>query len=95
MVRKEQMSDGRPRHRIRRKSLVGFIDKELQNKTINGLSTQGLARYIVVWALSRLSRNSIDARRVIYLLDTGKLLAIYAPTRVYRNTLDDKAFLAI
>lgn len=56
---------------------------------------QGLARYIVVWALSRLSRNSIDAGRVIYLLDTGKLLAIYTPTRVYRNTPDDKAFLAI
>ena len=36
------MSDGRPRHRIRRKSLVGFIDKELQNKNINDLSTEGL-----------------------------------------------------
>ncbi len=56
---------------------------------------QGKARYVVVWALSRLSRNSIDAGRVIYLLDTGQLLAIYTPTRVYRNTPDDKAFLAI
>jgi site-specific DNA recombinase len=55
----------------------------------------GEARYIAVWALSRLSRNPIDGGRVIYALDTGKLLAIYTPTRVYRNTPDDKMVLAI
>lgn len=55
----------------------------------------GEARHIVVWALSRLSRNSIDAGRVIYLLDRGLLLGIHTPTRSYRNTPDDKAFLAI
>ena len=52
-------------------------------------------RYITVWALSRLSRNAVDAGRVIYALDTGSLLAIHTPTRTYRNTPDDKAFLAI
>jgi site-specific DNA recombinase len=55
----------------------------------------GETRYIAVWNLSRLSRNSIDGGRLIYALDMGKLLAIYTPTRVYRNTPDDKAFLAI
>lgn len=55
----------------------------------------GEARHIVVWALSRLSRNSIDAGRVTYLLDRGLLLGIHTPTRSYRNTPDDKAFLAI
>lgn len=55
----------------------------------------GEIRYIAVWHLSRLSRNSIDGGRIIYLLDTGQLLAIFTPTRVYRNTPDDKAFLAI
>lgn len=55
----------------------------------------GEARYIAVWHISRLSRNPIDGGRIIYLLDTGKLLAIYTPTRVYHNTPDDKAFLAI
>lgn len=53
------------------------------------------ARYIAVWALSRLSRNPVDGGKVVHLLDEGHLLAIYTPTRVYRNTPDDKAFLAI
>lgn len=55
----------------------------------------GEARYIAVWALSRLSRNPIDGGRVIYALDSGKLLAIHTPERVYRNTPDDKMVLAI
>jgi site-specific DNA recombinase len=56
---------------------------------------KGNARYIAVWALSRLSRNPVDGGRVIYALDTGKLLAIHTPTRTYRNTPDDKMVLAI
>ncbi len=56
---------------------------------------RGEARYIAVWALSRLSRNPIDGGRVIFALDTGKLLAIHTPSRVYRNTPDDKMVLAI
>jgi len=55
----------------------------------------GESRYIAVWALSRLSRNSMDGGRVIYALDTGKLLAIYTPSRIYRNTPDDKMVLGI
>lgn len=55
----------------------------------------GEARYIAVWALSRLSRNPVDGGRIIYALDTGKLLAIHTPTRTYRNTPDDKMVLAI
>jgi site-specific DNA recombinase len=55
----------------------------------------GKARYIAVWALSRLSRNPIDGGRVIFALDSGKLLAIHTPTRTYRNTPDDKMVLAI
>ena len=55
----------------------------------------GTARYIAVWALSRLSRNPVDGGRIIYALDQGQLLAIYTPTRVYRNTPDDKMVLAI
>lgn len=55
----------------------------------------GEVRYIAVWLLSRLSRNPVDGGKVIYALDTGKLLAIYTPNRVYRNTPDDKMILAI
>lgn len=55
----------------------------------------GQARYIAVWALSRLSRNPVDGGRIIYALDQGQLLAIYTPGRTYRNTPDDKMVLAI
>ncbi len=55
----------------------------------------GEARYITVWALSRLSRNPIDGGRVIFALDRGQLLAIHTPSRTYRNTPDDKMVLAI
>jgi site-specific DNA recombinase len=53
----------------------------------------GEARYIAVWQASRLSRNPVDAGMIIYLMDIGKLLAIYTPKRVYRNTSGDKAEL--
>ncbi len=52
------------------------------------------ARYIAVWHHSRLSRNAFDAGQIIQLMDDGDLLAIYTPGRVFRNTSEDKAFLA-
>lgn len=55
----------------------------------------GEARYIAVWIVSRLSRNPIDGGRILHALDTGKLLAIYTSGRTFRNTTDDKMFLAI
>ena len=55
----------------------------------------GEVQYIAVWLLSRLSRNPVDGGRIIYALDTGKLQAIYTPSRTYRNTPDDKMVLAI
>ncbi len=55
----------------------------------------GEARYIAVWIVSRLSRNPVDGGRILHALDTGKLLAIYTPGRIFRNTTDDKMFLAI
>ncbi len=55
----------------------------------------GEVRYIAVWLPSRLSRNPIDGGRLIYALDTGKLLAIHTPGRTYTNKSDDKMILAI
>ena len=52
------------------------------------------ARYIAVWHHSRLSRNAFDAGQIIQLMDDGDLLAIYTPGKVFRNTSEDKAFLA-
>ena len=36
------MSDGRPRLRKKQNNLVGFIDHEIQHKSINALSTDGI-----------------------------------------------------
>lgn len=71
-----------------------YIGRPIFNDMMDRIEA-GEARYIAVWALSRLSRNPIDGGRVIYALDTGKLLAIHTPTRTYRNTPDDKMVLAI
>lgn len=55
----------------------------------------GEVQNIAGWVVSRLSRNPVDGGRIIYALDTGKLKGIYTPNRVFRNTADDKMFLAI
>lgn len=55
----------------------------------------GEARYIAVWASSRLSRNPVDAARVVFAMDNGQLLAVHTPGRVYRNTPDDKWMLQV
>lgn len=56
---------------------------------------EGSVRHIAVWHLSRLSRNAFDAGQIVQLMDDGKLLSIFTPTRSYRNTPEDKAFLSI
>ncbi len=70
------------------------LGRPVFQRMVEGLEN-GEARYIAVWNLSRLSRNPVDAGRIIRLLDTGKLLGIYTPNRVYKNNSDDKTFLAI
>ena len=55
----------------------------------------GEARHLAVWHLSRLSRNAKEGGVVVQLIDDGHLLSLHTPGRVYRNTPEDKAFLAI
>ena len=47
------------------------------------------------WHANRLSRNPIDAGKIIYLMDIGKLLYIKTPSRIYHNTPTDKMMLQI
>lgn len=53
----------------------------------------GEANGILVWNPSRLSRNSVDAGRIIYLLDENKLLEVRTPSQVFKNTPNDKFLL--
>jgi len=50
---------------------------------------------ILAWNPDRLSRNSVDGGRIIYMLDTGKLAGLKFPTFAFENTPSGKFFLSI
>lgn len=50
---------------------------------------------IISWHPDRLSRNSVDGGRIIYLLDTGHLKNIKFPTFWFDNTPQGKFMLSI
>ncbi len=55
----------------------------------------GEAGGILAWHADRLARNSIDGGKIIYLLDTGKLLDLKFPTLWFENTPQGKFMLSI
>lgn len=54
---------------------------------------KGDAKGIFIWNPNRLSRNSVDTGRIIYLMDQGKLLEVRTPGQVFYNTPNDKFLL--
>lgn len=56
---------------------------------------RGTAQGVVVWNVDRLSRNSVDTGRLIYLFDIGKLQEVVTPSQVFRNTPNDKFLLSL
>ena len=56
---------------------------------------KGAASGILAWHPDRLARNSIDGGRIVYLLDTGKLLDLKFPTFWFDNTPQGKFMLSI
>jgi DNA invertase Pin-like site-specific DNA recombinase len=64
----------------------GYVIKQIERGVANG---------IVAWHADRLARNSIDGGRIIYLLDTGKLLDLKFPTLWFDNTPQGKFMLNI
>ena len=55
----------------------------------------GDASGILSWHPDRIARNSIDGGKIIYLLDTGKLLDLKFPTFWFDNTPQGKFMLSI
>lgn len=53
---------------------------------------QGKVQGILVWHPSRLSRNAVDAARLIQLMDEGKLVEIVTPSQIFKNSPSDKFF---
>ena len=60
-------------------------------KDLNAGKIQGL----IVWHPDRLSRNAMDAARLIDLLDRNKLQEIVTPSQTFRNTPMDKFMLSL
>ena len=56
---------------------------------------KGEAQGIISWHPDRLARNSIDGGKVIYLLDTGKLIDLKFPSFWFENTPQGKFMLSI
>jgi len=66
------------------RSVFNEILDEVESGKIQGL---------IVWNPDRLSRNSVDTGRLIYLFDLGKLQEVVTPTQTFRNTPNDKFLL--
>ncbi len=62
------------------------------NKVIQMIE-DGKINGIVLLNPSRLSRNTVDTGRVIYLMDQGKLLEVITPYQTFRNNPNDKFML--
>ena len=56
---------------------------------------KGEAQGILAWHPDRLARNSMDGGKIVYLLDTGKLLDLKFPTFWFDNTPQGKFMLSI
>ena len=56
---------------------------------------QGKASGILAWNPDRLARNSVDGGRVIYLVDTGKILSLKFPTFWFDTTPQGKFMLSV
>src|SRR3990167_6582418 len=55
----------------------------------------GKAEGILSWHPDRLARNSVDGGKIIYMLDTGKLLDLKFPSFWFENTPQGKFMLNI
>jgi len=56
---------------------------------------KGTAQGILAWNPDRLARNSIDGGRVIYLVDTGKIVSLKFPTFWFEATPQGKFMLSV
>ncbi len=66
--------------------------REIFNSMLTAIEN-GEANAILTWNANRLSRNPIDAGRIIYLMDERKLIEIRTPYQTYHNTPEEKFML--
>jgi DNA invertase Pin-like site-specific DNA recombinase len=64
------------------------------NQMLEGIEKDA-AQGILAWNPDRLARNSIDGGRVIYLVDTGKIVSLKFPTFWFEATPQGKFMLSV
>ncbi len=64
--------------------IFGHLIQKIEDGEVNG---------IVLLNPSRLSRNTVDTGRIIYMMDQGKLLEVVTPYQTFRNNPNDKFML--
>lgn len=69
-----------------------YPGRPIFNKMVERIE-KGEANGLLVWNASRISRNSVDTGKIIYLFDIGKLLEVRTPSQTFRNTPNDKFLL--
>ena len=83
---------------IAREFIENKTAKQPGREVFNEMMAQmelGAAHGIVAWHPDRLARNSIDGGRIIYLVDTGKVLELKFPTFWFDATPQGKFMLSI
>ena len=68
--------------------------REIFNEMLGEIE-KGTAQGILAWNPDRLARNSIDGGKVIYLVDTGKIVALKFPTFWFEATPQGKFMLSV
>ena len=66
--------------------IFSFMLKQIESALADG---------ILAWHPDRLCRNSIDGGKIIYLIDTGRILDLRFPTYRFDNTAQGKFMLSI
>jgi site-specific DNA recombinase len=56
---------------------------------------KGVASGIIAWHPDRLARNSIDGGKIVYLVDTGKIVSLKFPTFWFEPTPQGKFMLSV
>jgi len=75
-------------------TILKIPGRKVFNQVIEKIE-KGEANGILAWHADRLARNSIDGGKIIYLLDTGKVLDLKFPTFWFDNTPQGKFMLSI